>query len=91
MCCDRAREQVRKLQSQGRRGGDAAGSTVGRGDGGSPAVKEAKKVELAAWLAAEIEVGAPRYLNCCVELRRLLSAFLLNALFTINISTQCAQ
>lgn len=89
MCCDRAREQVRKLQSQGRRGGDAAGSTAGRGDGGSPAVKEAKKVELAAWLAAEIEVGG--YLNCCVELRRLLSAFFYNALFTVNISAQCAQ
>lgn len=75
------REQVRKLQSQGRRGGDGAGATGGRADGGSPAVKEAKKAELAAWLATEIEVGALRDVNHCIGrgrhavFLRLTSAF----------------
>lgn len=53
--------QVRTLQSQrqGGRGGvaEVAGSGAGgRGDGRHPSVKEAKKAEMEAWLATEIEV-----------------------------------
>ena len=47
---------MRKLQSQkpqGVRGGDVTGG--GRA-GGDSAMREAKKSELAAWLASEIEV-----------------------------------
>lgn len=53
------RWQVRTLQSQrqGGRGGVAEGAGAGgRGDGRHPSVKEAKKAEMEAWLAAEIEV-----------------------------------
>lgn len=58
------RSQVRALQSQRQGGrGEAGGgrgpaARIGTGHGRHPSVKEAKKAEMEAWLATEIEVCA---------------------------------
>lgn len=66
VCC--MVRKVRKLQSQrpsaGRGGVDGTGlARVPGGDARDPSVKDAKKAELSAWLASEIEVP----LMCCTR------------------------
>jgi len=48
--------KMRKLQSQKSQGVRGNVDGAGRAGGGDPALREAKKAELATWLASEIEV-----------------------------------
>lgn len=70
--------QMRKLQAQRPRGGRGSGDCLGvSGTGaGDPEMKEAKRVEMAAWLAAEIEVSSGRTatLDDAGEISRLHSS-----------------